>query len=75
MGCRWNGTAPFVWDSLEWLCRRTDTLDVSFNGGYWRISSESWDGHATTLPLALAAAVQSFDAARCAEPEDAGGDA
>lgn len=79
MGLEFNGTARFIWDAEEWLARRTDSLDITCihverNLCVWRVSGDGWHGEAHTLPLALAAAVQSHHAARCAavRPGDCG---
>jgi hypothetical protein len=64
IGCKPVSTERFVRDAIEWLALHTDSLDIVRTGPAWCVSGDDWTGTADTLPLALAAAIQSHHTAR-----------
>lgn len=67
IGCQPVSTDRFCRDAIEWLTLHTDSLDIVRTGPAWCVSGDEWTGTAETLPLALAAAIQSFHTARMTE--------
>ena len=72
IGCKPVSTDRFVSDGLQFLGRRTDCICLSWQAcdkhrDCWSVSGDGWSGQDDTLPLAIAAAIQSFHAARCEE--------